>query len=152
MMDEIVRLQMELEKVKAENERLKNKDFVAEAVKQVEASDSMYRQQCLVIRQKSEAIDSLTLALAEAREALNRIVETEYLPTAVHAADVATHLAREALSNPTSQRASEEMKGLRRIAEVSSIWMKHPDRGTIRLSDEAEAIREALEAYERGKV
>lgn len=34
------------------------------------------------------------------------------------------------------------------VIEAARIWINHPDRGTIRLSDEAEAVRDALAALD----
>ena len=64
------KFEKECTRLKAENERLRNKDFVAEAVKQVEASDSLYRQQCQIIKQKNDEIDRLTASLARAHHSL----------------------------------------------------------------------------------
>ena len=100
--------------------------------------------------------DALTCALAEAR----RTVEDDFLKHDCGyeiapdegACDVCEKYGylRAILMNSTSLRASEEMKGLRRIAEASKKVMAWWD-----LNPEGTPIvefKEALEAYERGKV
>lgn len=99
--------------LKAENESLKNKDFVAEAVKQVEASDSMYRQQCLVIRQKSEAIDSLTHALAEARERIKQLEDS--LDVALKSGEV---YKKEATNFAEKERDASNLLGIFKKSQI----------------------------------
>jgi len=106
-------------------------------------------------------IDTLTCALAEAHGALkpiadlNTSLEQDYVMGMAGVPDCDIISAREAIANKDGQRASEEMKGLRKVVEaLKQIADFHVEEDHDLPEEEMRDIaKEALEAYEsRGKV
>jgi len=109
----------------------------------------------------ADKIDTLTLALAEAHGALkpiadlNTSLEQDYVMGMAGVPDCDIISAREAIANKDGQRASEEMKGLRKVVEaLKQIADFHVEEDHDLPEEEMRDIaKEALEAYEsRGKV
>jgi len=104
----------EIARLKAENERLRSEAGYHGAKETVDVLSA-------TIESQKEAIDTLTLALAEAHGALkpiadlNTSLEQDYVMGMAGVPDCDIISAREAIANKDGQRASEEMKRLREI-------------------------------------
>lgn len=176
--DAYVALKMDHDRLKVENADLKGQHKgLVEINKMLRQRPDLPVERIPVYEEMKSEIDTLTCALAEAREALDwfvneaeRAISKGYDITEILIERCLAN-GKKALSNQTSQRASEEMKGLRKRIELMGEVVTYANtvRNDILIPETDEQVEmscqckewvdgllerlKALEAYEsRGKV